>query len=176
MKKKLYAILVGVLATFVLLEIGGRVWLKWFADESSFSRYAPPTWVPDELQLFRPHPYTAYTLNPTYRSRNGLNRHNSIGYRGDDFVREKRAGVYRILLLGGSTTYETGVSDYHLSTPVVLAQLLREKRGSDLVEVINAGCPGWNSWESLVDLEFRGLALDPDLVVVYCGTPLSTTG
>jgi lysophospholipase L1-like esterase len=38
------------------------------------------------------------------------------------------------------------------------------------VEVINAGVPGYNSWEILVNLEFRVLDLDPDLVIIYEGT------
>jgi lysophospholipase L1-like esterase len=126
--------------------------------------------VPEELRLYRAHPYTSYTLNERYRSRNGLNRHNALGYRGDEIAREKAPGAYRVLCLGGSTTYETGVPDYTKSFTVVLQKLLRERHERDDIEVINAGCPSWNSWESLVDLEFRGLDLEPDLVVVYCGT------
>jgi lysophospholipase L1-like esterase len=36
--------------------------------------------------------------------------------------------------------------------------------------VVNAGVPGYNSWEILVNLEFRVLDLDPDLVIIYEGT------
>jgi lysophospholipase L1-like esterase len=35
------------------------------------------------------------------------------------------------------------------------------------VQVINAGVPGYNSWELLVNLEFRVLDLEPDLVIIY---------
>jgi len=50
-----------------------------------------------------------------------------------------------------------------------LQDILREKYNYKNVEVINAGVPGYNSWESLINLEFRVLDLSPDLVIVYHG-------
>ena len=170
MPQKLRALLFGCLVTLTASEIAGRVWLAWFASESDFSKYAPPTWVAPEQRMYRAHPYTAYTLNPLYRSRDGRNRHNALGYRGEELALEKPAGTYRILVLGGSTTYETGVSEHTQTFTAQLQRILRDRAGAPPLEVINAGCPSWNSWESLVDLEFRGLELEPDLVVVYCGT------
>ncbi len=38
------------------------------------------------------------------------------------------------------------------------------------MQVINAGVPGYNTWESLINLEFRVLDLEPDLVVIYHNT------
>jgi lysophospholipase L1-like esterase len=168
-RRKLAAAALGIAATCAVVEILARVWLFTLASDSQFAKYAPPGEVPLERQVYRAHPYTSYCLNEAYRSHNGLNRHNSLGYRGDEITREKKPGVHRILCLGGSTTYEIGVPDYRESFTVQLEQILCERRGQRDIEVINAGCPGWNSWESLVDLEFRGLDLKPDLVVVYCG-------
>ena len=36
--------------------------------------------------------------------------------------------------------------------------------------MINCGVAGYNSWESLINLEFRVLDLEPDLIIVYHGT------
>ena len=44
-----------------------------------------------------------------------------------------------------------------------------QKRGYRTVRVINAGVPGYMSWESLVNLQFRVLDLDPDLILIYHG-------
>lgn len=167
---RLRAILLGSLLAFVALEAGARVWLYGFANENDFVRYLPLAEIPHERRFYIPHPYTAYALNPRFRSKDGLNRHNSLGYRGEDIALAKPAGTYRIFALGGSTTYETGLRDHTKSFTAHLQRLLRESRRADDVEVINAGCGGWSSWESLVDLQFRGLALDLDLVIVYCGT------
>jgi lysophospholipase L1-like esterase len=168
-RRRASAILFGVGLAIVLFEVGGRIWLFAFAPTSQYSQYAPLAEVPERYQLYKGHPYFSYCLNEAYRSRDGLNRHNSLGYRGKEIERAKPEGVYRILCLGGSTTYETAVADYRLSFPDQMERILREQFG-DRIEVVNAGCGGWNSWESLIDLEFRGLSLDPDLVVVYCGT------
>jgi hypothetical protein len=170
MNRRVKAVCLGCLVLLGLLEIGGRIWLTSFASAKDFTRYAPSGWVPKEHRRYRAHPYTAFSLNENFRSRDGRNRHNSIGYRGDEVTWSKPAGVYRILVLGGSTTYETGVPEHERTFPAQLQRILCERRGRSDVEVINAGCPQWNSWESLVDLQFRGLALDPDLVIVYCGT------
>jgi lysophospholipase L1-like esterase len=74
-----------------------------------------------------------------------------------------------VLVLGGSTTYETGIRDWRDTTWVEMQRLLGDELGHPEVEIVNAGCGGWTSWESLIDLAFRGLALEPDLVVVLCG-------
>jgi len=169
-QKRLRALVLGLILVGVALEGGGRLYLQRYASMSRFTKYAPPSWVPIEWRIYRAHPYLSYSLNEYYRSRDGLNRHNAYGYRGDDLTLAKPAGAYRVLVLGGSTTYETGVADYHRSFTVQLQELLRERTGRADIEVINAGCGGWSSWESLIDLELRGLALSPDLVVVYCGT------
>jgi lysophospholipase L1-like esterase len=159
-----------LLVSFLLLEGTYRAWLHWFASDRQYMRSMPFALVPPENRIYAAHPYTSYTLTEGYTSRDGKNRHNALGYRGKEVTREKAPGVFRILVLGGSTTYETSVEDWRLSTPEVLERILGERYGRSEVEVVNAGCGGWNSWESLVDLEFRGLALQPDLVVIYCGT------
>ena len=165
-RKRLLAVLLG----FVLLEVGARVWLTQFASERSYTRYMPLSEVPRTAWMYRGHHYLDYSLTEGYVSRNGKNRHNALGYRGDEIEAKKPHGTFRILVLGGSTVYETGIDDWRESTWAEMQRILRDELGHPEVEVVNAGCGGWTSWENLIDLSLRGLWLQPDLVVVYCGT------
>ena len=60
--------------------------------------------------------------------------------------------AYRIVCLGGSTTYGDGVEDWHFTYPALLQDSLRA-RGIGDVEVVNAGVSGYSSYESVVNLE-----------------------
>lgn len=82
----------------------------------------------------------------------------------------KPPGVYRVVALGGSTTYTIAVEDNEKTFSGQLEKILRRKYGYKNVEVINAGVAGYDSWESLINLEFRVLDTDPDLIILYEGT------
>ena len=114
-----------------------------------------------------PHPYLSYYPTPNYRK--GQTSHNSLGYRNDEFPLEKPDGVYRIVALGGSSTYDVAIEDNAATFTAQLEKLLKEDYGYQNVQVINAGVPGYNSWEILANLEFRVLDLNPDLVIIYEG-------
>lgn len=70
--------------------------------------------------------------------------------------------------MGASTVYGARVDD-----PDTAARLLEGRLAERLaprpVEVVNAGVPGWTSGETLLHLEHRVLALEPDAVVVMDG-------
>ncbi len=116
--------------------------------------------------MYEPHRYIGYV--PAANFRRGANRHNQWGYRGEDFPLEKPAGEFRIACLGGSTTYTSAVEDYTKSFPDQLQRILRD-RGLTQVRVINAGVPGWTSYEMLANYEFRLVETDPDLLLIYEG-------
>jgi lysophospholipase L1-like esterase len=78
--------------------------------------------------------------------------------------------VYRIVALGGSSTYDVRIEDNDKTFTAQLEKLLKDQYGFQNVEVINAGVPGYNSWEILSNLEYRVLDLDPDLVIIYENT------
>jgi len=80
----------------------------------------------------------------------------------------KPAGQFRIVCLGGSTTYTSDVKDYRDSYPYLLEKYLKAQGYND-VTVVNAGAGSWSSWESLINFQFRVLDLDPDLIIVYHG-------
>ncbi len=172
---RLLALIVSLALAAVLVEAGARVYLHHFADEASFLRYASLAELSEEAlargregaeRRYTPHRYLGYIPTPNYRE--GANRHNALGYRGEEIPRPKPAGEFRIACLGGSTTYTGRVEDYRQAYPQLLERELHA-RGRPFVRVINAGGESWTSWESLVNLEFRVLDLEPDLIVDYDG-------
>ena len=158
----------SILLTFVFLEMGSRLWLNYLATPEQYDRYVLFTSIDSKEYAWTPHQYLVYYPTPNYRK--GQTFHNSLGYRNDDFTAEKPDNVFRIVALGGSSTYDVSIEDNKKIFTAQLEKLLKEDYGYQNVQVINAGVPGYNSWEILVNLEFRVLDLDPDLVIIYEGT------
>lgn len=167
-KTELILPIFSILLTFFMLEGGARLWLNYLATPEQYDRYVLFTSIDPKEFAFAPHPYLSYYPTPNYRK--GLTSHNSLSYRNDEFPVEKPSGVYRIVALGGSSTYDVSIKDNADTFTAQLERLLKEDYGYQNVQVINAGVPGYNSWEILVNLEFRVLDLDPDLVIIYEGT------
>jgi len=167
--RKLLISAAALLVFAVLLEIGARIWLVRFAPDDVFFDYAS---VGQLETSNRPppggmgHPYMGYAPVPGLVR--GADRTNSLGFRGDEIAQPKPASEFRIVCLGGSTTFTTCEKDYTLSYPAQLERWLRAQ-ASDRIRVVNAGVAGFGSWETLVNFEFRVLDLDPDLVIVYHG-------
>lgn len=166
-------LLVGTLvALFIVLELVARAVLYWSGDIDRFVRYAsvkqlnasPKLWA-DYLK-YEPHRYLGYIPTPNYAAND--NRHNALGYRDDEITLPKPRGEFRIVCLGGSTTYTPAVGHYQYSYPKVLERELHE-RGYPHVRVINGGVDGWTSYETLVDFALRTVDLDPDMVILHQG-------
>jgi len=118
---------------------------------------------------FRPFPYVMYALKPSFTRRGEPVRStNALGFRGPEIEVPKPAGRYRIVCLGGSTTYSNIVGDDD-TYPRLMEGVLRELRPDLDVEVVNAGVESYTSAESLANLAFRCLDLEPDAIVVYHG-------
>lgn len=88
---------------------------------------------------------------------------NSQGFRGTaEYAVKKPDGVYRVLVLGDSTTLGHGVGDNE-----TFASLLQEKLSKvRLTEVINMGVSGFGTGEELIQLRTVGLRYSPDLVIL----------
>ena len=158
---------IGVLLSLILLEIGTRVWLRFIAPDDVAMEYSLYSYLSPDNQRYVRHHYLNYYTNPEYKR--GATYHNSLGYRNTEFPVKKPAGVFRIALLGGSSTYDTSIKNNDETFAADLEKILRDKYAYKNVQVINAGVGGYNSWESLINLEFRVLDLEPDLVIVYHG-------
>ena len=123
-----------------------------------------------ERANIEPHPFLAYVNKPNYRSRERSKvqiSHNSIGLRGPEVEMPKPKGVFRIVCLGGSSTYGHGPTSNENTWPARLEQHLLAAKPGMRVEVINGGCRGYSTFESLGNYAFRMRDLVPDLVIVY---------
>lgn len=180
----LFLALASVVLTFVFVELAANYYLWNIATEEQFNYYASVNQFKDRYgqdylvttdgeegggrSKFAPHPYLGYVGVPNwYREEKG-DLHNSFGFRGEEVTREKPDGVYRIIAMGSSTTYGTSVR-YDESYPYVLQQYLNTN-GYGNVEVLNMGVPAYTSYESLMNLQFRALDFEPDLIIVYQGS------
>lgn len=160
----------------VTTEIIVRIYLGLIAPASVFNRYASLRGLEAryganflaEKTRYTPHRYLGYIPTPRFQAENG-DRHNALGYRGEEFAVPKPEATYRVVILGGSTTYGFGVPHYDQTFPFLLQRRLRD-RGHPNIEVVNGGASSYSSWESLANLAFRVLDLEPDLILVYHGT------
>lgn len=166
-KKKPMKVLIWIFFIFVVFEITAHFWLRFIASEDDRLEYSLYTDINIHEQRYIPHQFLNYYPNPEFKK--GKTYHNSLGYRNKEFPVKKPDGVFRIVVLGGSTTYTVTVDDNEKTFPARLEQVLREEYGYDNVEVINAGVGGYNSWETLINLQFRVLDIDPDLIIEYEG-------
>ena len=90
---------------------------------------------------------------------------NGHGLRGPAFDREKPGGVRRVLCLGDSFVFGTGVQDDE-TWPAYLQEFLDAEHPGGPVEVWNCGVPGFDTVQEIAFLEERLLSTDPDLVVL----------
>jgi lysophospholipase L1-like esterase len=158
-------LLLTVIATgiaLVIAELAVRVHFGHYGNELDRIRYV---YSLSEIRRHRARltglPYLVYGLTPGYPTQNAQ------GYRGRNIEVPKPAGVFRIVALGGSTTYGDHIDRWEDAYPAQLEGMLRARDHS--VEVVNAGVPGYASWEMLIAFEFHILDLQPDLLVVYEG-------
>jgi len=149
--------------SLVVIELGLRAWYGARGSEEDRIRYLDDRATIDAktAQLVG-LPYLNFVPNPA------LDEVNQRGYRGPAVAIPKPDGVYRIVALGGSTTYGHGLAEAE-SWPRQLERILRDDYGEAQVEVVNLGSPGYFSLDSVVNLATRGLAHEPDLIIVYHG-------
>jgi lysophospholipase L1-like esterase len=169
-----------IAGTLVLLEVGARValgamgpgpaplQLQWNEGEGQGKR--------DQLRdmLYRPDPHTFFRLLPdlelettpvdsVFDVRTGPH-----GLRGAGVRKEKPTGTLRVLCLGDSCTFGTGVGTDD-TFPERLQDRLREARPGENWEVLNAGVPGFSSYQARRFLEVDGWDFAPDVVVFSLG-------
>ena len=129
--------------------------------------------------LYRWHPSAGYALSPgvhhdgrapfdTGRVHGFRTHTNAFGFRSKETAFEKRG--FRIVMLGDSFTFGTGVADEE-SFSWVLDDLLDAGPGSAGAEILNAGTNGSSNVSQINYFRADGVRFDPDLVVlnVYTG-------
>jgi hypothetical protein len=156
----------SILLLLGILEGLSKLYIEHFAKEQSFKKYASVEQLRqrENLSISSMHRYMGYIPTPNFQR--GKNKHNSLGLRGEEVILPKPEGGFRIICIGGSTTYTVDVDDYRLSYPYLLQENLN-KKGFENVSVINAGMLSYTTYESLINLQLRLLDLKPDLLIIY---------
>ena len=155
---------IWLLVTALLLEGGFRGWVMLTGSEQDRLVYFGSA---AELQAARTRyvelPFLMYAPSPMFDDVN------SMGFRNPEFPLEKPADEYRIVAVGGSTTFGDNIPA-DTTWPAALEALLNAEYPDVTVRVVNAGVAAYTSWHSLVNFQFRLLELNPDMVIVYHAT------
>lgn len=124
-----------------------------------------------EKLKFRKHmtfqPYLVLSPTPNYEE-SGVIGHNQLGFRGKAVPFEKKENTFRILFLGGSTTYGTEVPFGEKTYPEWVQEILETETKKE-IDIINAGIPSGTSAELLTHYHFKYHYFNPDLVVINTG-------
>lgn len=149
LRKRLVGSLAGVAFVLGAAELGFRS----FPPPSALD--APATANGDE-SLMNGNPWLLWELVPgDHRERGGSVHVNAVGFRDQERHEKSRP---RVLALGDSSVYGFGNDDDEVFTSLLEAKLS--------VDFINGAVPGYSSFQALNLLRARGLALDPDLLLV----------
>ena len=129
-------------------------------------------WTPNcyaaDLDLYQPHSTRGSEFRPDFRLRSGVFQIavNRWGLRGPNISRRKPDGVTRIAILGGSSVFGYFVNDGQEAARLLETTLDRPDRA---VEVLNAGVPGYNLFQTVGRFEELVVPLEPDIVILYLG-------
>jgi lysophospholipase L1-like esterase len=90
---------------------------------------------------------------------------NSLGLKNRE-VGPKEEHVFRILVLGDSLVWSGETTRGRLYTEIVEENLNAGRIDGPAIEVINAGVPGYTTYQELEFLKVYGLGMEPDLVLL----------
>lgn len=139
-----------------LLLIGGEIGARVLADRNS--RFNMGIGGSFEWDPHRRVRWQKNYQSPTFRT-------NSRGFPGDDFEAKKPPDTYRVFCLGDSCTVAPSSYNY----PVALQKALNAAMPGRHIEVINAGCPGYDSFQARTWYVEEIDGYEHDMVVIYVG-------
>ena len=93
---------------------------------------------------------------------------NSEGFRGPEFMKNKPDNTYRIIAVGDSTTFGTGVTDEN-TWPTILEKKLQNLSKSKNIEVINAASGIAMSFKQSKLIKEKLIDYEPDLIIAFGG-------
>lgn len=156
-RKKITWILIALAGVAVLAEVGVRL-VCWMKGRVPYTVATSWCIADDELlYVFKPH-FEGRVFGAEAKI-------NNQGLRGEDFETIKTVGTWRILCLGDSRTFGYCVKQDECY-PARIAALWREKYPGIRLEVLNAGMPGYSSYQGRRYLETRGVRFQPNIVTV----------
>jgi len=94
---------------------------------------------------------------------------NSHGFRGEEISKQKLENVYRIFVIGGSTTFSAASTSDETTVPGYLQHKFDSENLSFKVEVINAGIPTADSFSETYLLKNKLIDFEPDLFIIFDG-------
>lgn len=156
---KLWMVPIACISLLCAAEAGCRVGYKYFFENT-------PVKISD---AYRFHPYKIFEIIPGAVFISG-NKHNSFGFRGEEFKKEKPKNEFRIFVIGGSTTYSTSSKDSYTYSEFLQKNLNKNLKGqSATIRVVNAGVRSYTSVQSLINYLTNLLQYNPDMVIVQVG-------
>ena len=115
-----------------------------------------------------PHQYLNYVLNPQ-RSYYGKKQFNDLyKIRRSEVINAEKGSKWRVLILGGSTTFCEGIAREEDTWPYLLESIIRNRCGPDC-DVINGGVSGYTLLENFIHYIVLLNRLSPDLVMFNTG-------
>jgi lysophospholipase L1-like esterase len=170
-KKRLTVSAVSLVAILLVMEVGARVgsWLV-FDRNPYYLFYGFVSWTSKEGDGHSDL-RSGYFKFPAHQViQHGLpepGHINSHGFRGPEFATEKPDGTFRVVCMGGSSTF--GYTNTDRGTyPVLLQQRFDADAHGQRVEVINAGIPHFNTDHLVAALDGEILQWSPDVLTLYC--------
>jgi len=123
-----------------------------------------PSLFPDVVYELRPRAHGTFRRQP-YRS-------NALGLRGPETTLQKPREVFRIAGLGDSHMFGWGVGEGETYLDLLRARNLQTDDGRR-VEILNFGCPGYNTAIEAAVYERKIRRFSPDLLILhYVGNDL----
>ncbi len=159
--KQLAFSLVPALVLLGMAEIAVR--LTGAATHCTNPRFETLLWACDPILFFKLNPKVVMNKRPL----------NEAGFRSREFV-PKTPSTVRVLALGDSCTFGIrAVGDDIVSIrepyPQRLERLVAARVGPGRVEVLNAGVPGYSSFQGVMLLRTKLRGLHPDVITVRFG-------
>ena len=116
------------------------------------------------------HSNIGYALRPNYENNKTGIFLNPLGFRDDEIKKKKKDNI-RILLLGDSCAFGWHRNSY-TDQNKLFARQLEKHLGNKInkeIDVINAGVPGYSSYEVLLSFREYRPKLKPDYIIIYAG-------
>ncbi len=153
-----WAIIIGALT----LEFAVRAFSFWglnrpFWDDRKY--------LPDREIIWKLHPGYRGVWAPLFRHLE-VNRQGLVG---PEISRPKGPNVLRIILIGGSVTFGYGTPHPDSTCRGLVQDLLQKRNDGMRYEVLNAGAPGYSSYNGLQFARHKLQDLDADIFIMAFG-------
>ncbi len=176
MRRLLMYNVVAVVVLFCSMELTTRC-ISWISGNGFFLSLHEIDPSHEKIKkIYKWHPFVGFTFNPNseFEGSHPFQKHKSTIFidrngflaKDNDLRIEKESNEVRIAMIGGSTTANTNLS-YDQNWPGYLGNLIQSEFPDLKIRVINAGVPGFDTAQSVVNLALRVMPYDPDIVVIY---------